>query len=51
MLKKAQAYFLPFSDYTKLTKEELTDLYDKYLVLGIFEYIRDGELLLIEREK
>lgn len=45
----AHVYTLPFAAYTKLGKEELEDLYDKYIILGVREWVSKGHMVLIQK--
>lgn len=42
-------YTMPFKDYTKLGKAELEDLYNKYIILGVREWISKGHILLVSK--
>ena len=45
------AYKMPFSEYIKLDRDGLTDLYKDYIVLGVYEWIKDGVLILIDKKE
>ena len=49
-MDRVEAYIIPFREYQKTPSSELAEIYRKFIVLGVFEYIRDGCVILIARD-
>jgi len=47
---RVEAYTIPFREYQKTPSGELAKIYRDFIVLGVFEYIRDGVVILIARD-
>ena len=48
-LKRVEAYTIPFEEYKHLDSADLARLFREYIVLGVYEWIKEGVIILIKR--
>jgi len=47
--EKVDAYTIPFEEYKHLDSADLSKLFKEYIVLGVYEWIQQGVIILIKR--